>query len=53
MNISFSMKPDEVNNDLLYECKVDALQLNDPLANEDIMTDPISVLLKNASINNR
>lgn len=53
VNIKFSMKPDEVNNDLLYECKVDALQLNDPLANEDIMTDPISVLLKNASINNR
>ena len=47
VNIIFNLPPNEDNID----CKVDVLSLHDPLMNEDIMKDPISVLLMN-SINN-
>lgn len=44
VNIIFNLPPNEDNVD----CKVDALSLHDPLINEDIMKDPISVLLMNS-----
>ena len=47
VNIIFNLLPNEDNID----CKVDVLSLHDPLINEDIMKDPITVLLKN-SVNN-
>lgn len=47
VNIIFNLPPNEDNVD----CKVDVLSLHDPLINEDIMKDPITVLLKN-SVNN-
>ena len=47
VNIIFNLPPNEDN----IECKVDVLSLHDPLINEDIMKDPITVLLKN-SVNN-
>lgn len=47
VNIIFNLPPNEDNID----CKVDVLSLHDPLINEDIMKDPITVLLKN-SVNN-
>ena len=47
VNIIFNLPPNKDNVD----CKVDVLSLHDPLINEDIMKDPITVLLKN-SVNN-
>lgn len=47
VNIVFNLPPNEDN----ITCKVDVLSLHDPLINEDIMKDPITVLLKN-SVNN-
>lgn len=47
VNIIFNLPPNEDN----VECKVDAMVLHNPLINEDIMNDPITVLLKN-SVNN-
>ena len=47
VNIIFNLPPNEDN----ITCKVDVLSLHDPLINEDIMKDPITVLLKN-SVNN-
>lgn len=44
VNIIFNLPPNEDNVD----CKVDVLSLHDPLINEDIMKDPISVLLMNS-----
>lgn len=44
VNIIFNLPPNEDNID----CKVDVLSLHDPLINEDIMKDPISVLLMNS-----
>lgn len=44
VNIIFNLPPNEDN----VECKVDVLSLHDPLMNEDIMKDPISVLLMNS-----
>lgn len=44
VNIIFNLPPNEDNVD----CKVDVLSLHDPLMNEDIMKDPISVLLMNS-----
>lgn len=47
VNIIFNLPPNEDN----ITCKVDAMILHNPLINEDIMNDPITVLLKN-SVNN-
>ena len=47
VNIIFNLLPNEDN----ITCKVDAMILHNPLINEDIMNDPITVLLKN-SVNN-
>lgn len=47
INIIFNLPPNEDN----ITCKVDAMVLHNPLINEDIMNDPITVLLKN-SVNN-
>lgn len=47
VNIVFNLPPNEDN----ITCKVDAMVLHNPLINEDIMNDPITVLLKN-SVNN-
>lgn len=47
VNIIFNLPPNEDN----ITCKVDAMVLHNPLINEDIMNDPITVLLKN-SVNN-
>lgn len=44
VNVIFNLPPNEDN----VECKVDVLSLHDPLINEDIMKDPISVLLMNS-----
>lgn len=44
VNIIFNLPPNEDN----VGCKVDVLSLHDPLINEDIMKDPISVLLMNS-----
>lgn len=47
VNIIFNLPPNEDD----ITCKVDAMVLHNPLINEDIMNDPITVLLKN-SVNN-
>lgn len=44
VNIIFNLPPNEDN----ITCKVDAMVLHNPLINEDIMNDPITVLLKNS-----
>ena len=44
VNIIFNLPPNEDN----ITCKVDVLSLHDPLMNEDIIKDPISVLLMNS-----
>lgn len=48
VNIRYTNKFNEETHTADMNCTVEALVLQDPLSNEDIINDPISVLLKNS-----